>query len=348
MRILVYGAGIIGSLYAARLYDVGHEVYLLARGRRHDELREHGVVLESFTTGERSVHDVRVVEELKPDDHYDLVIVSMQRNQALDALPALALNTVVPSYLFMGNNAGGPDAYVRALGADRVLMGFPGAGGLWDGYVVKYVAGKNGTMPTEVGELGGGVTPRLQRIAEAFASAGAPVAFNDDIDAYLKCHAALVVPLVGGIYASGEDNYRLARTRDALIMVIRALKEEIRAMGALGIRLSPPRLNLVRYLPEPLLLAAMGGPLSSREAEMGVAGHARAARGEMTHLLGELRALNGEAGVETPWMDRLAVFFDQSSPPLREGSSELPVNWGGVLFALGGAAVIVLLGLWLL
>jgi len=34
MKIFVYGAGPLGSLFAARLHEAGHEACLLARGQR--------------------------------------------------------------------------------------------------------------------------------------------------------------------------------------------------------------------------------------------------------------------------------------------------------------------------
>lgn len=46
LNVLVYGAGVLGSLYAARLQQSGCNVSILARGQRLAELREHGIVLE--------------------------------------------------------------------------------------------------------------------------------------------------------------------------------------------------------------------------------------------------------------------------------------------------------------
>jgi ketopantoate reductase len=43
VRFLVLGAGVIGSVYAARLLETGHQVTLVARGRRLDDLRSHGL-----------------------------------------------------------------------------------------------------------------------------------------------------------------------------------------------------------------------------------------------------------------------------------------------------------------
>ena len=45
MKLLVYGAGNCGSLFAVRLHEAGHDVSLLARGERLTALRQHGVLL---------------------------------------------------------------------------------------------------------------------------------------------------------------------------------------------------------------------------------------------------------------------------------------------------------------
>ena len=45
MRILVHGAGPLRSLFASTLHQSGREVALLARGRRLEDLRAHGVIL---------------------------------------------------------------------------------------------------------------------------------------------------------------------------------------------------------------------------------------------------------------------------------------------------------------
>lgn len=43
MKILIYGAGVLGAYVAYELKRVGHEVTILARGRRYEELKEKGV-----------------------------------------------------------------------------------------------------------------------------------------------------------------------------------------------------------------------------------------------------------------------------------------------------------------
>ncbi len=67
MKILVFGAGVLGSVYAARLHEAGHDVRILARGRRLAEIRQHGIVLEELRSGQHLDAGVPAVESLDPD-----------------------------------------------------------------------------------------------------------------------------------------------------------------------------------------------------------------------------------------------------------------------------------------
>ncbi len=136
MNILVYGAGVLGSLYAARLQEAGQHVSLLARGQRLQDTREHGIVLEDVLTGQTTTTHVKVVEQLGPDDRYDLAVVVMGKHQVPAIFPRLAANKQIPSVLFLHNNAAGPQAMIEALGRERVLLGFAGAGGKREGHVI--------------------------------------------------------------------------------------------------------------------------------------------------------------------------------------------------------------------
>ena len=70
MRILVYGAGNIGTLYAALLKESGQDVSILARGERLAAIRDRGVQLEEVGTGKLTLVPVKAVETLDPDDQY--------------------------------------------------------------------------------------------------------------------------------------------------------------------------------------------------------------------------------------------------------------------------------------
>jgi 2-dehydropantoate 2-reductase len=51
VRILVFGAGVIGSLYGALLAEAGYDVSVYARGRRLESLIRNGLRLKSGAAG---------------------------------------------------------------------------------------------------------------------------------------------------------------------------------------------------------------------------------------------------------------------------------------------------------
>jgi len=268
MKILVYGAGVLGSLYAARLSAAGHDVTVLDRLRRLADVREHGIVLEDAISGQRMAKRVGVVAEFEPEDRYDLVLVPVRKTQLSSVLPALASNRRTPNVLFMVNSAAGPDGIVEALGGDRVLLGFPGAGGTLEGPVVSYKVLPGWVQPTTMGELDGRVSPRLRLVADAFRTAGFAVALSTDMVSWQKTHVALVSPIADAIYAAGGDNYRLARTRDGLVLMIRAWREGFRVLEAIGTPITPPRLKVLKWMPEPLQIVLWQRVFDTRFAEI--------------------------------------------------------------------------------
>ena len=44
MRILIYGAGVIGCLYASLFSEAGYDTYVYARGKRLESLNENGLL----------------------------------------------------------------------------------------------------------------------------------------------------------------------------------------------------------------------------------------------------------------------------------------------------------------
>ena len=330
MKILFYGAGVLGSLYAARLQEAGQEISILARGQRLADIREYGIILEEGDTGQRTTTRVKVVEHLAPDDAYDLVVVLMRKSQISAILPALAANGHIPNVLFMSNNAAGPDEMIQALGQERVMLGFPGAGGYRKDHTIIYKIASGRQQPTTFGELAGRTSPRLNQIVAAFKSAGFPVAISPNIDAWLKTHVAEVSPAANAIYLAGGDNYRLARTRDGLVLMVRAIREGYRVLRGLGVPITPANHKIFDWIPEPILVALMRRLLNTKTAKIEIAGHANAARGEFKQLADEFRALARTTSVPTPAIDRLYTYIDPVAPPLPEGSAQMSPSWRSV------------------
>lgn len=351
MNILIYGAGPLGSLFTARLHEAGNSVSLLARGQRLTDLREYGIVLVDTQTGQETVSQPQIVERLDPQDTYDLVLVIMRKNQALEILPILATNKHTPNILFLMNNAAGPGELVQTLGVERVLMGFPMAAGYRRGHIVHYMIGakpgKDAIIP--IGEVDGHITPRLQQVGTILASMdGFDVELRSDMDAWLKTHVAMLMPsLAPAMRAAGRDNVRMAHTRDAIVLAIRAIREAYRLLRALGYPIVPKSARIFERFPEPILVWGFQKRLVDPRMRIAMLEHADAAQDEIKHLADEFITLKQQTSIPTPTIDYLYRYFDPSTQPLPEGSAQLPLDWR-FLWIVAGALVVVLVIAWLL
>ncbi len=336
MKILIFGAGPMGSLYAARLFEAGHDITVLDRGERLDELRRHGVVLEDAHSGRREIFSIPVVDELKEDDAYDLVMVIMRKNQALEILPVLGKNRHAHTFLFLMNNAAGPAELIDALGSKRVMVGLPSSGGYRRGHAMRVMPARFAPIP--IGEVDGKVRERTRRVAALLNTMRDKRAqIRTDMDAYLVTHVSLLCPHLA-IYAAGLDAKRLASTPDAIVLGIRAQADAMRAQRAAGIPIRPPVLQALPWIPEPFTAAVLRPIVKTTFYEAGIVGHASAARDEIQLLVQEFRQRVAPGGVEMPAFDKLAAYLHEELPSMPEGRSEVPMKWRGV-FALGAVAV---------
>jgi 2-dehydropantoate 2-reductase len=315
MKTLILGAGPLGCLYAHRLLHAGNDVTLLARGQRYDWIQANGLVLVDEITGARETSRVQVVDALGPEDQYDLVIVLIRKNRLLPVLGTLAANARLKNILFMGNNALGFECYLDVLPQEKVLFGFPGAGGGVREHVVHFAdrekpGGKRRAVT--IGEVDGGMRERTRAIKSLFEASGIPVDVTTDIDGWLKYHVALVSPLVNALYKHGCDNYALARDKKTLQAMVRAATEGGRVLKTLGYtKRQPFQFNLFYWLPELLSVKALQGLLGSKFAEIAFSLHARAAQDEMRELADEFRSLIERTSIETPNIDLLSDYIDE-------------------------------------
>ncbi|MGP6158667.1 MAG: ketopantoate reductase family protein [Vulcanimicrobiaceae bacterium] len=65
--MLVFGAGVQGTVYGVCLARAGHDVTLVARGARAIELRAHGAAIENVLTRQADVLTLPVIETIDTD-----------------------------------------------------------------------------------------------------------------------------------------------------------------------------------------------------------------------------------------------------------------------------------------
>jgi 2-dehydropantoate 2-reductase len=179
VRIAVVGCGAMGSVYAGLFAAAGHEVWAIDRWREHVEaIRARGLRLEG-ASGDRTVK-LNATGDARDAGSCDLVILATKAGQVADAARSieslLEKHTVV---LSIQNGLGGPDTAASVLGDERVMVGV--VGGFGASIKGPGHAHHNGMELVRLGEPRGPITPRLERIADAWRGAGFRVKVFDDI-----------------------------------------------------------------------------------------------------------------------------------------------------------------------
>ncbi len=322
MKTLIYGAGPIGQWLALRLHEAEQDVTLLARGDTHRSLRRNGIQIVDGLTGERLLARVELVDRLDPEDAYDLIVVPMQKASRLAVCPILARNRHLKNVLFLGNDVSGFHHYLDHLPEDVVLLGFPRAGGGWDGDdLVVMDREKKGGPHGElfVGELDGSTRERTRSIKRLFEAGGIKVSLERDVDGWLKYHFAFMAPTAGVIFMKGGDLRAVAADRAAIHLYCRACREAGDVLRQVGYRRrQPPIFNLYYWLPrrlEPLVFSKLFG---SRGGEVRIGLHIRTVGPELRDLMAEFAELKARAGMETPSLDALLGHVPQPRSTRKE------------------------------
>ena len=174
MRILIYGAGVIGSFYASRFAKAGLDVTVLARGQRLKELQGHGL----WYRGKTRTHkvEVKTISELKPNDRYQFIFLTVRENQVEEALEDI--NTIKPY-----------GRWEKICGKGRILPAFPGAGGCIEGGILDAQLLPRAIQPTTFGEIGGRKTSRKEALEYIFRKSHIPYQIVPDLTSW-RDHSA--------------------------------------------------------------------------------------------------------------------------------------------------------------
>ncbi|PRY36701.1 ketopantoate reductase family protein [Umezawaea tangerina] len=240
MKILMFGRGVIATVYGWALEQAGHEVEFYVRPGR---AAAHGDAVDlDLLDARRRVLGERVAlswparyrEDLVPDHDYDLIVLSVQHYQLAEAAAALAPYVGNATVLVFGNIWVEPWTAVEALPAGQVAWGAPQAGGGFDedgvlrGLLLPSVVfGTFGTPPTE----------RELAVRRVFRESGFRLKEQPDFRGWLWVHFAVgagvqsqglrrgsLAQLVG---ATGDLREALLTTRE-LLPLLRARGVDLR------------------------------------------------------------------------------------------------------------------------
>ena len=294
MKILVFGAGVLGCNLARNLFRAGKDVTLLARGSWAETIQKNGLRIRDKLSPRVSVTPVPVVTQLMPEDGYDVIFVVMRYTQ-LDSIMETLRASQAKNIVFVGNDVRA-DAVAAALPEKNVLFAFASSAGHREPDRVASVDLKKIT----IGQLRGAPSNE-QLIGKVFSGTKYKVAYEPNMGDYLLCHAAFVLPVAFACYkADGDlkklkgDTAYLSRLIDANIEGYRALRNaghEILPKGDQNFEGAAYRKTCLRFFK---LMCATGlGKICASD-------HAMNATDEMSALNRDLKKFFDETGAQYP------------------------------------------------
>lgn len=232
MKILVYGAGVLGCNLARNLFHAGKDVTLLARGNWAAEIKQNGLRVKDKFSPRVSVSRIPVVTKLAPDAQYDVIFVVLRYTQLDSALDTLRENQT-KNIVFVGNNVR-PRALAAALPEKNVLFAFALSAGHRESDRVVSIDLKKIT----VGQLSGAAS-NAGLIGEIFRGTKYKVVYEPNMEDYLLCHAAFVMPAVFACYKTDGNLKKLRGNTTYLNRLIDANIEGYRAIKNAGYEILP-------------------------------------------------------------------------------------------------------------
>ncbi|MBI4416149.1 MAG: ketopantoate reductase family protein [Euryarchaeota archaeon] len=288
MRVLVFGAGAIGSLLGGIL-SREHDVTLVGRAAHVEAIHRRGLRISGHTTLLAKPTATTTV----PQGPFDLVLVTTKAYDTASAVEALRPFWRQSVFVTLQNGLGNAERIASA--ADHVLAGTTTHG-------VTFVAPGEivhaGRGDTRVGPWQGTTWDDAQRVAGALTAAGLPTTVTANVrrEVWGKVVVnAAINPLTAVLR---RPNGALAEADDLRRLLGRVAREGVAAAGAAGVDLDPDE------------LAGKAAEVASRTAENRssmLQDVERGRRTEIEAIVGELLRVADEKGVPTPYLRTLFV-----------------------------------------
>ena len=294
MKILVYGAGVLGCNLARNLFRAGKDVTLLARGKWAEEIKKNGLRIKDRFSLRTSVGSIPVVTELAPNDRYDVIFVVLRYTQLDSALETLRANQT-KNMVFVGNNVR-TGTLAASLPEKNVLFAFALSAGHRESDRVVSIDLEKIT----IGQLLGAASNEAL-IGEIFGGTKYKVVYEPNMEDYLLCHAAFVMPAAFACYKTDGDLKKLRGDTAYLNRLLDANIEGYRAIRNAGHDILPKadadfesekyRKNCLRFFK--LMCATSLGKLCASD-------HAMNAIDEMSALNRDMKRFFDEHGAAYP------------------------------------------------
>jgi 2-dehydropantoate 2-reductase len=236
MKVLVVGAGIIGTIFGWALAEEGHDVtHFVRRGKGGQFPNGAQIDMLENRKGKKNFigkYDIKLTEILSAEDGYEAVVVPTKPYQLLDVLKQIVPLTGNADYLLLTQNWNGTAEIDAILPQSRYIFGDAHAGGVWkDGLLIA-------TIMNDIilGQVDGKRGVLLQKFVQLFEGIKMKVVIPENILHYIWVQYAINAGLWTGLVRAGSLD---ALLRDSVNgpLSLRSVKECIDVVAKRGVDL---------------------------------------------------------------------------------------------------------------
>ena len=253
MKLLIYGAGVIGCLYAVLFSKARYDTAIYARGKRLEAFRKSGLQYE--VKGVMHKADVKIISKLENNDKYDFIFLTVRENQVHTALKELSAN-ISPNIVTMVNTLEPYSHWEEICGKGRIIPAFPGAGGSFDNDILKAALTPCMIQPTTFAEIDGNITERVISISAIFKKSKIPYQIVKDMHVWQLCHLAMVVPIADAYYKA-KNPKKVWKEYEIMLETAKQMKINFKTLYDFGTSLLPRKMNIFRLAPVCILKAGL-------------------------------------------------------------------------------------------
>jgi len=181
MKIAIIGAGAMGSIYASFLGKSNNEVLAIDLWEDHlKAIKDNGLRVSGFS-GDNIVKNVKVSNNINDAKDYDLFVIATKASGVGPV--ASKLSKIISNQsliLTIQNGLGAGERISSFMPTDNILLGVAqgfGASMKGPGH-----AHHNNMSMIRIGEMNGGITPRLNNLVKIWCDAGFNAKAFEDIE----------------------------------------------------------------------------------------------------------------------------------------------------------------------
>ncbi len=291
MRVLIVGAGALGSLLGGRLLAARNSVIFYDNNPAIiQHLSVHGLTIEELDGTKTELRAVKACSGLgQLENPPDLMLITVKSYATRNAVSHV-LNFFDPKsslFLSLQNGLGNGEVIAQLVGAERVLVGTTAQGAT---LVAPGIVKHGGSGPTYIGTLSDRAVPGIDDVIEMFNKAGIETHYRADVER-LIWEKLIVNVGINAITALTEIlNGEIPEIGPATDVCCRAVDEAIRVANARGLDLPEDFCKRVLYVAN---ATARNKSSMRQDMELG-------RKTEIDYINGAVVTLGEELGIDTP------------------------------------------------